>query len=277
MNNKIYTQDKVWNKCLQYLIWGFIGSFIFIMGIGFSLGQTNFTAPSPEFNSTINTTLVSLNVSTDLVCDDFYYIINNNTDGTEQLIPIDSYSIEYETTEGENLVKAVCIYNGANETTELVFYVNTSFSKIEEEPTNPPAIIDTQSHSSAGGGGCSTKWTCTNWSECNSNLIQTRLCSYKTNYCKPTILKPNETQICNYVAPINVEEQINNLSKKLNVTKENIEEDNSMSLKDWEIFLLAVKFLLAVNILIIVIVLINYRRKNESKNISGNIESSTSN
>jgi len=49
-----------------------------------------------------------------------------------------------------------------------------------------------------GGGGCNTKWTCTEWTSCSASGTQTRTCSYAANFCKPVIVKPTETQNCDY-------------------------------------------------------------------------------
>jgi len=53
----------------------------------------------------------------------------------------------------------------------------------------------------SSGGGCTTRWTCTEWTSCSPAGDQTRTCSYPTNFCKPAITKPVEIQTCNYVAP----------------------------------------------------------------------------
>jgi hypothetical protein len=51
-----------------------------------------------------------------------------------------------------------------------------------------------------GGGGrgsslCSTKWNCTEWSECIDGT-QTRVCSYPSNFCRPATEKPRESKGC---------------------------------------------------------------------------------
>jgi hypothetical protein len=84
----------------------------------------------------------------------------------------------------------------------ITFYVNTTI--VNETPVVVP-VIETPRSSGGGGGSCTTKWNCSEWSECQSSGTQSRVCSYKTNYCKPTSIKPNETQSCNYIKPVVVE------------------------------------------------------------------------
>jgi hypothetical protein len=48
---------------------------------------------------------------------------------------------------------------------------------------------------SRGTGYCATEWTCSEWSTCSNN-IQTRTCSYPSNFCTPRNAKPSETQTC---------------------------------------------------------------------------------
>ena len=58
----------------------------------------------------------------------------------------------------------------------------------------------------AGGGGggfiptCTENWSCTEWSACSEEGIQTRVCR-DLNNCGTTKNKPAETQTCTYVAP----------------------------------------------------------------------------
>lgn len=64
--------------------------------------------------------------------------------------------------------------------------------------TSPPVVV-----SSGGGGGnsggsggyCLTKWICSEWNTC-ANGIQTRTCSYPTNFCAPRDVKPVLSQTC---------------------------------------------------------------------------------
>ena len=59
---------------------------------------------------------------------------------------------------------------------------------------NSPATTSTSA--GGGGSGCLTQWTCTEWSACNSEGIQTRTCSYTSGFCAPASVKPAETQSC---------------------------------------------------------------------------------
>jgi hypothetical protein len=64
-------------------------------------------------------------------------------------------------------------------------------------PTSPSAPT--------GGGGfvlptCTENWTCTEWSECSPEGIQTRICTDRNN-CGTTRNKPVETQTCTYIPP----------------------------------------------------------------------------
>jgi hypothetical protein len=65
-----------------------------------------------------------------------------------------------------------------------------------------PPTPETPNMGSSSGGACTTSWTCSNWTSC-VNGSETRTCSYPANYCKPTSLKPNETQSCIIEAPVN--------------------------------------------------------------------------
>ncbi len=66
--------------------------------------------------------------------------------------------------------------------------------------------------SSSNSGYCDTTWTCSEWSACN-NGQQTRYCSYPTNFCAPTNVKPLEAQAC-AVTPANT----NNANTQTNET-----------------------------------------------------------
>ncbi len=57
------------------------------------------------------------------------------------------------------------------------------------------AAIVVDGGSSGGGGRCTTVWACNEWSECNGG-VETRTCSYPTNYCEPTASKPIELRAC---------------------------------------------------------------------------------
>jgi hypothetical protein len=50
------------------------------------------------------------------------------------------------------------------------------------------------------GGGCSANWTCSEWSPCSSQGIQTRVCTDQKK-CGTTANKPAETQSCTYTPP----------------------------------------------------------------------------
>jgi len=76
-------------------------------------------------------------------------------------------------------------------------------------PSTPvsPVSPSGSSGSSGGSGGCITKWECSEWSEC-INGQQTRTCSYKENYCAPTLDKPIETMTCSIPSSGNEENSI---------------------------------------------------------------------
>ena len=74
----------------------------------------------------------------------------------------------------------------------------TTTSKPVESQTCTVASTETSSGSSGGGGGggdCRTEWICSEWGAC-VDKVQTKTCSYATNYCKPTTTKPVLTQSC---------------------------------------------------------------------------------
>lgn len=50
--------------------------------------------------------------------------------------------------------------------------------------------------SGGGGSGCLTQWTCTGWSACGADGVQTRTCGYASGFCAPASVKPAETQSC---------------------------------------------------------------------------------
>jgi hypothetical protein len=185
----------IWNLVILPMLLISIG--MLITGMGFSFASAQFI--SPIENQTYNTTIITLNYNLSEVPTDFYYIVNNNTDGTERVYPTENLSVEYFALEGINQVYVVYIINGSEYNDSIIFYVNTSQQSNGENTTTPSLTPPSSSHSSGGGGGsCMTKWECTNWSECASNNLQSRVCNYKANYCKPTSIKPNETQSCNY-------------------------------------------------------------------------------
>jgi hypothetical protein len=127
------------------------------------------------------------------------------TKGTGALTEITTYCDSTDTAPGniDNITNREC-YTNSNDGKDLVIwtYHFTSFAAITP-------IVDTTTSSSSGGGYCSTKWTCTEWSTCTNN-VQTRTCSYPSNFCTPTATKPIESQSCTYVAPIAVNLPIEN-------------------------------------------------------------------
>lgn len=59
------------------------------------------------------------------------------------------------------------------------------------------AVSSSSSSSGIGGRGtCETKWTCSEWTACSENGLQTRTCSYPTGYCAPANAKPSLSQAC---------------------------------------------------------------------------------
>ncbi|MBW2984950.1 hypothetical protein KY361_07555 [Candidatus Woesearchaeota archaeon] len=61
----------------------------------------------------------------------------------------------------------------------------------------------TTSPSGGGGGGgtsCSESWSCTYWTGCSKEGIQTRICT-DANNCGTTTNKPVEEQTCTYIEP----------------------------------------------------------------------------
>lgn len=231
---KEYTKEnnKEWLRITIVLIT--LGIISTIMAINLTSAQ--FISPT---NQTYNHSNITLNYELNETPSDFYYIINNNTDGTERLYP-DNYSVEFEAVEGENIVIAFYIINFTEFNESITFYVNTTIvNETEVIIITTPVIIPDSSSSGSGGGTCMTKWNCSEWSECQSSGTQSRVCSYKTNYCKPTSVKPNETQSCNYIKPAEVEpEEAKNETKETtdNVNKEGI----SINRATWAIIVIVI-------------------------------------
>ncbi len=95
-------------------------------------------------------------------------------------------------------------FSQLNSSTNYTFYVQIidQFDLLLQEiviPVTtlapPTTSVVTIFASGGGGGSCKTKWTCSEWKECVNN-IQSRTCSYPTNFCKPLTKKPAESQAC---------------------------------------------------------------------------------
>lgn len=178
---------------------------LIISSILFFINSVSASFISPIENQTYNTTIINLTFELNETFEDFYYIINNNTDGTERAYPDENLSTIYDAIEGENLVYAIWIINGTEFNESIVFYVNLSYvensTESKADETTPPVVTQTSSSGGGGGGTCTTKWNCTEWGICFSSGIKYRTCTYPSNYCKPKTDKPNETQSCVYVSP----------------------------------------------------------------------------
>jgi hypothetical protein len=79
---------------------------------------------------------------------------------------------------------------GANQT---VF--STANFTVAEQPLQPQLVTT----GGGGGGGCFPSWSCSNFTDCEPNGIQTRTCT-DSNKCGTTFNKPNESQNCTYTA-----------------------------------------------------------------------------
>jgi hypothetical protein len=231
---------------------------------------------SPIENQTYNTTIITLNYNLSEVPTDFYYIVNNNTDGTERVYPTENLT-EYFALEGINQVYVVYIINDTEFNDSIVFYVNTSVENKSNETTITPILTPpSSSHSSGGGGGsCTTKWECSNWSECASNNLQSRVCSYKTNYCKPTSIKPNETQGCNYSPQdktIGASGSIPDVSVMANSSVDKTADTQTQKNFDWSII-----FWIIAGICIVIVFynIIKQWRSNETENTMSNSDVSS--
>lgn len=64
----------------------------------------------------------------------------------------------------------------------------------------PTTVVATVAIGASGGGGCLPQWTCTGWSACSAEGIQTRTCTNLKSYCPG--IKPAESQSCTYTALI---------------------------------------------------------------------------
>jgi general stress protein CsbA len=174
---------------------------------------------SPLNNSTLNSSIVELvilpNFSSNETIEDFYYLINNNTDGTERVYPNENYSALIELPDGEHTIYAIYLINGTEYNESVYFTINTTIINVTIPPVvNPPS---NGGGSSGGSHACTPeKWNCTEWNECK-NGVQYRSCVY--NKCKPNTIKPTENITC-YVAPIVQEEVKPVITENTNVTTE---------------------------------------------------------
>ncbi|RMF55578.1 PGF-pre-PGF domain-containing protein [Candidatus Woesearchaeota archaeon] len=75
---------------------------------------------------------------------------------------------------------------------------------------------------------CTENWSCSEWSNCSQEGIQTRICS-DLNNCSTTINKPNETQSCEYSPPPTHNETLNktNQTGSGQENKTNMKTDNT--------------------------------------------------
>ena len=80
---------------------------------------------------------------------------------------------------------------------ETVF--NTTNFSVVAPPPQP--VATSGSGGGGGGGGCVPSWICTDWSACQADGTQSRVCN-DTSRCGTTFGKPNETQPCTYTPPI---------------------------------------------------------------------------
>ncbi|GEM_PF-2120412 len=95
-------------------------------------------------------------------------------------------------------------FSNLNASTNYTFYIQIvdQFDLLLQEiivPVTtlapPSTSVVTIVASGGGGGSCATKWNCSEWGECINN-VQSRICSYPLNFCKPLTKKPAETQSC---------------------------------------------------------------------------------
>jgi len=116
---------------------------------------------------------------------------------------LSSNGIDWEFVPAENTSYT---FSNLNPSTNYTFYIQMvdQFDLLLQEIILPVTTLAPPSTSiievlvpNGGGGGssCQTKWTCAEWKECTNN-IQTRVCSYPANFCKPLIKKPAESQSC---------------------------------------------------------------------------------
>ena len=151
----------------------------------------NLSSFDGEYNITGN---VSLN-DFDAENDSFSVILNQNVingtlalnaDGSFVYAPYANFSgIDYFSYH---------LYDGMDNSliVNVTLYIDYSAPIVIPEENITPKR---NNEGSGGGGTCETKWNCTQWTECN-NGTQTRNCSFKANFCKPTDAKPSERKTC---------------------------------------------------------------------------------
>jgi len=93
---------------------------------------------------------------------------------------------------------------------------------------NLPTTAGVTGGATGGGGGCTYKWNCTNWSECFPSGKQTRNCT-NIGTCSNTYKTPEIEQNCTYTAPKikkgNKELEKENVTEEEETEKENETEE----------------------------------------------------
>ncbi|MEK6927931.1 MAG: ice-binding family protein [Nanoarchaeota archaeon] len=148
--------------------------------------STNLTFSNVSSNITIGTNY-QLNAT---VLDQFGYSMNETINYTSSNTSIATVNATTGLITAIDLGNFTITVTSGNLTNSINMTVTASPPIIIAETTPTPS-----SGGGGGGGSCSTQWTCSDWSVC-SNGQQTRTCTYKTNFCTPTLAKPLQTQSC---------------------------------------------------------------------------------
>ncbi|HLC96811.1 MAG TPA: right-handed parallel beta-helix repeat-containing protein [Candidatus Nanoarchaeia archaeon] len=89
---------------------------------------------------------------------------------------------------------------GVDTESNRVWGNTTRFSHFGVFGAVPPVTASVQAVPSSGSL-CIPKWNCTAWSDCSSEGTQERICT-RVGTCNLNYNKPNETQSCTYIAPL---------------------------------------------------------------------------
>jgi hypothetical protein len=194
----------------------------------------NLLNPANAFTTTINESSKELeyrfSLSSTTSLKECSLLVNNNQVQTN-ISKLSSLSniIKHSLTPGTYSWNINCvsindtIYSSA--VRSLVINSNAPVPEPSPSPTSSGGGGRRRSSSGGGTNTCTTKWNCTDWSECVDNN-QTRNCSYLANFCKPKSQKPSEKQNCT----VEIKEETNN--NKFNITQmktEPVKEPNSVS------------------------------------------------
>jgi hypothetical protein len=131
------------------------------------------------------------------------YTVYSNFEG-ENATTTFSVECNYD-NDGDNYISIQCGGNDCDDNNADIHLgaAETCGNGIDENCDGVDDTCPVSSQTTGGssiGGGCSANWTCSEWSPCSSQGIQTRVCTDQKK-CGTTANKPAETQSCTYTPP----------------------------------------------------------------------------